>query len=68
MKNSDIRRALSDFEGVEHRLEFVATVDGVRWINDSKATNVNSCWYALESILLQEPFHRADSRGQGQRQ
>jgi len=50
VKNSDIRRALSDFEGVEHRLEFVATVDGVRWINDSKATNVNSCWYALESM------------------
>ena len=35
---------------MEHRLEFVATVDGVRWINDSKATNVNSCWYALESM------------------
>ena len=50
VKNSDIRRALSDFEGVEHRLEFVATVDCVRWINDSKATNVNSCWYALESM------------------
>ena len=45
----DIREALSDFEGVEHRLEYVATVDGVRYINDSKATNVNSCWYALES-------------------
>lgn len=46
----DIRRALSDFEGVEHRLEYVATVNGVRYINDSKATNVNSCWYALESM------------------
>ena len=45
-----IRNALSDFAGVEHRLEYVATVDGVRWINDSKATNVNSCWYALESM------------------
>jgi len=45
-----IRGALSDFAGVEHRLEYVATVDGVRWINDSKATNVNSCWYALESM------------------
>lgn len=45
-----IRRALSDFEGVEHRLEFVADIDGVRYINDSKATNVNSCWYALESM------------------
>lgn len=45
-----IRGALSDFAGVEHRLEYVATVAGVRWINDSKATNVNSCWYALESM------------------
>ncbi|MDE7387841.1 MAG: UDP-N-acetylmuramoyl-L-alanine--D-glutamate ligase, partial [Muribaculaceae bacterium] len=50
VRNADIARALSDFEGVEHRLEFVATVDSVRWINDSKATNVNSCWYALESM------------------
>lgn len=50
VKKEDIRRALSDFEGVEHRLEYVATVDGVRYINDSKATNVNSCWYALESM------------------
>lgn len=50
IKKEDIRRALSNFEGVEHRLEFVADVDGVRWINDSKATNVNSCWYALESL------------------
>lgn len=46
----DIRRALSNFEGVEHRLEYVDTIDGVRYINDSKATNVNSCWYALESV------------------
>ncbi|MCM1336656.1 MAG: UDP-N-acetylmuramoyl-L-alanine--D-glutamate ligase [Candidatus Amulumruptor caecigallinarius] len=50
VRNEDIRRALSDFEGVEHRLEPVAVVDGVRWINDSKATNVNSTWYALESM------------------
>lgn len=50
VKNDDIRRALSDFEGVEHRLEYVDTIDSVRWINDSKATNVNSCWYALESM------------------
>lgn len=42
--------ALQDFTAVEHRLEFVATVDGVRYINDSKATNVNSTWYALESM------------------
>lgn len=50
IKKDDIRRALSDFEGVEHRLEYVADVAGVRYINDSKATNVNSCWYALESM------------------
>jgi len=50
VKKEDIRRALSDFEGVEHRLEFVADIDGVRYINDSKATNVNSCWYALDSM------------------
>lgn len=45
-----IRAALSDFKGVEHRLEKVARVRGVEYINDSKATNVNSCWYALGSI------------------
>ena len=50
IRNDDIRRGLSDFEGVEHRLEFVAETDGVRWINDSKATNVNSCYYALEAM------------------
>ena len=50
LKKEDIRRALSNFEGVEHRLEYVDTIDGVRYINDSKATNVNSCWYALESV------------------
>ena len=50
IKKEDIRKALENFEGVEHRLEPVAVVDGVRYINDSKATNVNSCWYALESM------------------
>lgn len=50
LQKEDIRRALGDFEGVEHRLEYVATINGSRWINDSKATNVNSCWYALESM------------------
>ena len=50
VKKEDIRRSLSDFQGVEHRLEYVATVRNVRFINDSKATNVNSCWYALESM------------------
>lgn len=50
IKREDIRSALGDFAGVEHRLEFVRTLDGVEWINDSKATNVNSCWYALEAM------------------
>lgn len=45
-----IRQSLADFESVEHRLEYVATTNGVRWINDSKATNVNSTWYALEGM------------------
>jgi UDP-N-acetylmuramoylalanine--D-glutamate ligase len=45
-----IRESLVDFENVEHRLEKVATIKGVEYINDSKATNVNSAWYALESI------------------
>ena len=44
------KAALRDFHNVEHRLEYVATTDGIRWINDSKATNVNSTWYALESM------------------
>lgn len=46
----EIRKALGNFEGVEHRLERCGDIDGVRWINDSKATNVNSTWYALESM------------------
>lgn len=45
-----IKKALSDFEGVEHRLEKVGRVRGIEFINDSKATNVNSCWYALQSM------------------
>ncbi len=45
-----IREALRDFKGVEHRLEKVCRVRGVEYINDSKATNVNSCWYALQSM------------------
>lgn len=45
-----VRESLSDFQNVEHRLEHVATVHGVEFINDSKATNVNSTWYALESM------------------
>jgi len=50
IRKEHIREALNSFEGVEHRLEKVAVVRGVTYINDSKATNVNSCWYALESM------------------
>ena len=50
IKNDDIRQSLSNFKGVEHRLEKVARVKGVEYINDSKATNVNSTWYALLSM------------------
>ena len=50
IKNDVIRESLQQFAGVEHRLQYVATVRGVRYINDSKATNVNSCWYALEAM------------------
>lgn len=45
-----VRESLTDFENVEHRLEFVAKVNGVEFINDSKATNINAAWYALESM------------------
>ena len=45
-----IRESLEDFVNVEHRLEFVTTVNGIEFINDSKATNINSAWYALESM------------------
>ena len=50
VKKESIRQSLQDFQGVEHRLEYVATVRNIRFINDSKATNVNSCWYALQSM------------------
>ena len=50
VRKESIRQSLQDFQGVEHRLEYVATVKNIRFINDSKATNVNSCWYALQSI------------------
>lgn len=48
--NDVIRESLQQFTGVDHRLQYVATVKGVRYVNDSKATNVNSCWYALDSM------------------
>lgn len=50
IKNEVIRESFADFESVEHRLEKVNTVHGIEFINDSKATNVNSTWYALESM------------------
>jgi UDP-N-acetylmuramoylalanine--D-glutamate ligase len=50
IRKEAIRQALKTFKGVEHRLEKCGVVDGVQYINDSKATNVNSCWYALMSM------------------
>jgi UDP-N-acetylmuramoylalanine--D-glutamate ligase len=50
IRSEVIRESLQDFQNVEHRLEFVASINGVEFINDSKATNVNSTWYALESM------------------
>ena len=50
IRNEVIREALMDFQGVEHRLETVTKVHGINFINDSKATNVNATWYALESV------------------
>ena len=46
-----VRESMTDFVNAEHRLEFVATINGIEFINDSKATNVNSTWYALESMV-----------------
>jgi UDP-N-acetylmuramoylalanine--D-glutamate ligase len=51
IRNDVVRESLSDFQNVEHRLEHVAIVNGIEFINDSKATNVNSTWYALESMV-----------------
>ena len=50
IRNEKIRDAVASFEGIAHRMETVATVRGILFINDSKATNVNSTWYALENI------------------
>ena len=50
IRDEKIRESLTNFCGVEHRLEMVTRVRGVDYINDSKATNVNSCWFALQSI------------------
>jgi UDP-N-acetylmuramoylalanine--D-glutamate ligase len=50
IRNTTIRESMGDFKNIEHRLEHVAKISGVNYINDSKATNVNSTWYALESV------------------
>lgn len=50
IRKAKIREAVQSFESLEHRMEFVSTIRGVDFINDSKATNVNSTWYALESM------------------
>jgi len=49
IRKESIRQSMSEFENVEHRLEYVARIHGIDFINDSKATNVNSTWYALET-------------------
>ena len=50
IRKETIRESLSDFHNIDHRLELVGNVHGIEFINDSKATNVNSTWYALESM------------------
>lgn len=50
IRKEKIREAVQDFHGLEHRMEYVSMIRGVEFINDSKATNVNSTWYALESM------------------
>ena len=50
IRKETIRESMMSFQNVEHRLEHVITIAGVEYINDSKATNVNSAWYALESM------------------
>ncbi|RYY34095.1 MAG: UDP-N-acetylmuramoyl-L-alanine--D-glutamate ligase [Sphingobacteriaceae bacterium] len=50
LRNDSIRESMGNFKNIEHRLEFVAKISGISFINDSKATNVNSTWYALESM------------------
>lgn len=50
IRKEKIREAVTTFESLEHRMEYVATIKGVEYINDSKATNINSTWFALESM------------------
>ncbi len=65
IRKQKIREAIQSFEALEHRMEYVSTVRGVEFINDSKATNVNSTWYALESM---EQTHYPDPGWGGQRE
>jgi len=50
VRKESLKQSLSDFQNIAHRLEFVSSVHGISFINDSKATNVNSTWYALEYV------------------
>ena len=50
VRKESIRESLQDFNSLEHRMEYVLTIRGIEFINDSKATNVNSAWFALESM------------------
>ncbi|MCF8344784.1 MAG: UDP-N-acetylmuramoyl-L-alanine--D-glutamate ligase, partial [Bacteroidales bacterium] len=50
IRKDSVKQSMSDFQNIEHRLEYVAGIHGIQFINDSKATNVNSTWYALESV------------------
>jgi UDP-N-acetylmuramoylalanine--D-glutamate ligase len=50
IRNDSIKQSLSDFKNIPHRLEYVSSVHGITFINDSKATNVNASWYALEDM------------------
>lgn len=50
LRKEVVRESMTDFKNIEHRLEYVVTINGVDFINDSKATNVNSTWYALETM------------------
>ena len=50
VKNDIIRQSMLDFQNIEHRLEYVLSIHGINFINDSKATNINAAWYALESM------------------
>jgi len=57
IRKDKIKESLSDFQGVEHRLEYVTKVHGIDFINDSKATNINSTWYALETMTKPVIWH-----------